>query len=172
MRRNYGTDVSPLTALSNTGQPPGSDVRVTGGGASLSRCAWSLVQLQARRGYTAVHGAIRVDPGASLRGAAARARRLAGLGTRPPTPPVRPDLRFVCFRHGFRDTESRSRLASSLSYYAVQSGCGAQPARLAACMSLDPSKRLIRGRSGREAASFRERSPPGRFTGTDVPPQT
>ena len=102
----------------------------------VSRRAWSLVLLQARRGYTAVHGAIRVDPGASLRGAAARARRLAGLGTRPPTPPVRPDLRFVCFRfrHGFRDTESRSRLASSLSYYAVQSGCGAQPARLAACM--------------------------------------
>ena len=136
-------------------------------------CAWSLVQLQARRGYTAVHGAIRVDPGASLRGAAARARRLAGLGTRPPTPPVRPDLRFVCFRHGFRDTESRSRLASSLSYY-VQSGrrCAAGQVGCLYAMSLDPSKRLIRGRSGREAASFRERSPPGPFTGTDVPPQT
>ena len=62
--------------------------------------------------------------------------------------------------------------SSLMSYNYVQSGCGAQPARLAACMSLDPSKRLIRGRSGREAASFRERSPPGRFTGTDVPPQT
>ena len=49
-------------------------------------------------GALTVIGAIRVDPGTSLRGAAARARRLAGLGTRPPTPPVRPDLARLLLR--------------------------------------------------------------------------